>query len=723
MIERWGGMVVRRAVVVLLVGLGITAAAMFAGVGLEDKLSSGGFDDASSESAQELTKERDAFGNRSIDAIAIFTSDDQVVSDPAFQAELEDTLAQVPAERVSSMATFYDTQDPAMVSHDEHATAVYISFDSPNQESYQNDYQDAYREIRPILEDSALDVDLAGPFAVYSDVNDHTKDDLMMAEIVSLPIVLLLSLIIFRSVTASLLPVLVGLVTVLGARAAIAGLNEITEVSIFAPNIITLIGLGLSIDYALFVVSRFREEIALTPDDTQHALVRTMATAGRTVMFSALTVAAAMSSLLVFPQAFLKSIGYGGIAAVLVAMVAALTVLPATLALLGKRVDSLRIPFLQRATAVDERARRLVAAGPRRDAPPDPGRRRRDRRPARRRLAVPRREVGQRRLPGAAGRRRCAPGRGAAQRRVRPGAVDGQHPARGCRRGRGVVVHRCPRGRAGRGRRTSGGRRRRHHAAAGRRGRATARARTARTWCATSATCPTPTATTALVGGLTADTVDLSSSVKSHLPWMGLIVVSVMLLLLFLAFGSLVLPLKAVAMNFFSITASFGVVTWIFSDGHLSDLLGFESSGFLDLTNPIVMLAVLFGLSMDYEVFLLSRVREQWDATGDNDLAVATGLQKTGRIITSAALLLAVVIGAFSLSGVVFMKMMGIGMLIALLVDATVVRALLVPATMKLLGKWNWWAPAPLARWWERYGFREEGGRPDAKSEEPLPVG
>ena len=149
-----------------------------------------------------------------------------------------------------------------------------------------------------------------------------------------------------------------------------------------------------------------------------------------------------------------------------------------------------------------------------------------------------------------------------------------------------------------------------------------------------------PEGTTALVGGLTADTVDLAASVKSHLPWMGLIVVSVMLLLLFLAFGSLVLPLKAVAMNFFSITASFGVVTWIFSDGHLSDLLGFESAGFLDLTNPIVMLAVLFGLSMDYEVFLLSRVREQWDKTGDNDLAVATGLQKTGRIITSAALLL-----------------------------------------------------------------------------------
>ncbi len=187
---------------------------------------------------------------------------------------------------------------------------------------------------------------------------------------------------------------------------------------------------------------------------------------------------------------------------------------------------------------------------------------------------------------------------------------------------------------------------------------------------------------------------------------MGLIVIGVMLLLLFLAFGSVVLPVKAVVMNAISITASFGVVTWIFADGHLEGLLGFESQGYLDATQPILMLAILFGLSMDYEVFLLSRVREQWDLSHDNDRAVAIGLQKTGRIITSAALLLAIVIGAFGLSGIVFMKMIGIGMLVALLLDATVVRALLVPATMKLLGRWNWWAPGPLLRWWERYGLR-----------------
>jgi trehalose monomycolate/heme transporter len=183
--------------------------------------------------------------------------------------------------------------------------------------------------------------------------------------------------------------------------------------------------------------------------------------------------------------------------------------------------------------------------------------------------------------------------------------------------------------------------------------------------------------------------------------------------LLFLAFGSLVLPIKAVVMNAISIVASFGVVTWIFADGHLSGLLGFTSTGYLDATQPILMLAILFGLSMDYEVFLLSRVRERWDATGDNTEAVASGVQRTGGIITSAALLLAIVIGAFATSGIVFIKMIGVGMLVALLVDATIVRALLVPATMKLMGRANWWAPGPLRRWWERHGIRE--------SESPQP--
>ncbi len=206
---------------------------------------------------------------------------------------------------------------------------------------------------------------------------------------------------------------------------------------------------------------------------------------------------------------------------------------------------------------------------------------------------------------------------------------------------------------------------------------------------------------------------------------MAAIIAVVMMVLLFLAFGSLVLPVKAILVNLLSISASFGVITWIFAEGNLEGWLDFTSTGFLDATQPIFMLAILVGLSMDYEVFLLSRVREQWDLTHDNTLSVATGVQRTGRIITSAALLLAVVIGAFSTSGIVFMKMIGIGMLVALLIDATVVRILLVPATMKLLGKWNWWAPGPMVRWWERHGLRENEAVPPAPAPERAhaPVG
>jgi RND superfamily putative drug exporter len=225
---------------------------------------------------------------------------------------------------------------------------------------------------------------------------------------------------------------------------------------------------------------------------------------------------------------------------------------------------------------------------------------------------------------------------------------------------------------------------------------------------------------TALVGGPTASAVDLVESIGSHLPRMALSVAVVMLVLLFVAFGSVVLPLKAIVMNAVSIAASFGVVTWVFQEGHLSGALGFTSPGYLDATQPILMLAILFGLSMDYEVFLLSRVREEWDVTGDNTHSVAAGLQHSGRIITSAALLLAIVIGGFATSGIVFLKMIGVGMLVAVLLDATVVRGLLVPATMRLLGRANWWAPAPMSRWWERYGHRESVALPISAPADPA---
>jgi len=708
MIERWGALVVRRALVVLIIGLILAGVSVAFGVGLEDKLSNGGFDDPKSEATRELVLERDTFGNKTIDAIAVYTSADLVATDAAFQQELTATLDAIPQDKVTSVVSWFDTGDPSMLSHDKHSVSVFISLAGDTQ----NEFAQAFRDIEDTLRGSALQADIAGPYAVYTDVNEETKKDLAKAELISMPFVLLLSLIIFRSLTAALMPVLVGLVAVVGARAVIAFINSLTEVSIFAPNIITLIGLGLAIDYALFVVSRFREEIGRNPDDVKAALITTMGTAGRTVTFSALTVAASMSSLLVFPQVFLKSIGYGGIAAVIIAMLAALTVLPAALALLGNRINSLKVPGLKPAGAVDEEHgawARLAHSVMRRPivyagvvivgllfvASPFLGakwgsvdyRVLPEHAPAHQAAELLNDNFGPERSTANVLLTNTEPSQVTAytaQLRAVPGVLD----VRPVEQSDGTVLLRAA---------WAGNSQSEYSQDMVRRLRDVAE----------------PPGTTALIGGLTADTVDLATSIRSHLPWMGLIVVAVMLVLLFIAFGSVVLPIKAVVMNFFSITASFGVITWIFSDGHLSGPLGFESPGYLDLTNPIVMLAVLFGLSMDYEVFLLSRVREEWDRTHDNQLAVATGVQKTGRIITSAALLLAIVIGAFSLSGVVFMKLIGIGMLVALLIDATVVRALLVPATMKLLGRWNWWAPAPLARWWQRYGFREEPAAPE----------
>jgi RND superfamily putative drug exporter len=223
---------------------------------------------------------------------------------------------------------------------------------------------------------------------------------------------------------------------------------------------------------------------------------------------------------------------------------------------------------------------------------------------------------------------------------------------------------------------------------------------------------PPPAGGHAYVGGVTAQLVDELSSLGHTLPWMALIMCLATFVLLFLAFGSVVLPLKAIVMNVLSLSATFGVIVWIFQEGHLSGLLRFTPTGTIDPSMPILMLAIIFGLSMDYEVFLLSRVRERYDVTGDNAAAVASGLQRTGGLISSLAFLLVIVVGAFSASGITFIKLMGVGMIVALVVDATIVRILLVPATMRLLGRANWWAPGPLRRVYRKYGIREEEAAP-----------
>ena len=719
MIQRWAHVLVTRAKFVLVFGMLIVVGAAVYGAGVFPSLSDGGFEDPDSEAAKELALERDTFGNKSVDVIAIYSSNELRATAPAFRREVRGILADLPEDAVTSVTTYYDTRSSDLLSQDQHSTQVHLSLAG----SSQDEMSDNYDAVKGGLEstgpigglEAGLDTQLAGPWAVYGDVNEIASEDLAQAEKFSLPIVLVLSLVIFGSLVAASMPVLVGAVAVIGALAVVRLLTLFTDVSVFSINVITLLGMGLAIDYALFVVSRFREELAKASEDDAvpeeqavgTAVRATMSTAGRTVLFSGLTVAAAMASLLIFPQGFLRSMGYGGIAAVVVAMLAALTILPAALMLLGRRIDAGRLPWRRHRPVATESThgpwaalahsvmRRpvtylvVIVVGMLALASPF--------------LGVKWGSVDYRVLPSEAPAHIAAEtlntefGQETSIANVLLTGADRQGTSAYVEKLEAVdgVIGVQPVDQAGQ----------------------TALLRVS--WEGNSQSTASqdlvgelrnvdpPVGADALVGGLTADTVDLLSSVADHLPWMGLTVVVVMLVLLFLAFGSVVLPIKAVVMNAVSITASFGVVTWIFSEGNLEGLLGFESPGFLDATQPILMLAILFGLSMDYEVFLLSRVREQWDLTGDNTLAVATGVQKTGRIITSAALLLAVVIGAFGTSGLVFMKLIGVGMLVALLLDATVVRALLVPATMKLLGRANWWAPGPMRRWWDKHGLRE----------------
>jgi RND superfamily putative drug exporter len=719
MFERLGHLTYRRRRLVLaLAGVFLVVAGAW-GTGVFGSMVSSGFEDPGSESAKALARVEDTVGRDAADVVVLYRDGGRTVDDPAFRSAVETHLAGLPPRLVSRVDTTWTLgrQGAGLVSSDRTRTYAVLHLVGTDDDAL----MDAYDALEPRLRDdvpAGLTVRLGGNQAIASDITTQVSEDIGRAESLSLPIVMVLLVIVFGGLTAASLPLAIGGLAILGSFTMLRLLTLVTDVSIFSINIVTMLGLGLAIDYGLFVVSRFREELHRR-HDTEQALAATMATAGRTVAFSGVTVAISLASLLLFPQVFLRSMGFGGMAAVLVAMVGALTVLPALLAVLGHRVDSLRLPFRRRTPAPGTPARadhhgawyRLAHSVMRRPDAYDavigpilllPGT------PF---LRVEWGGVDHRALPAGTESRVVSetlltdfPGgstttidpvvtftdgtidRGALSTyvdevRALPGVTD----ASVVRQQGGTALLAV------------------HHSHEG-------ISPDARALVGDIRDLPAPDGAEVLVGGRAADLRDLLASLGSTLPWMGLFVVGVTLVLLFLAFGSVVLPVKAVLMNVLSLSASFGALVWIFQDGHLSGPLGFTSTGAVEATQPILMLAMAFGLSMDYEVFLLSRIREQWDATGDNTTAVATGLQRTGKIITSAALLLVVVIGAFSTSGIVFIKMIGVGMIIAILVDATLVRALLVPATMRLLGRWNWWAPGPLARFWQRHGVREGDG-------------
>jgi RND superfamily putative drug exporter len=712
MFERFGHLIFRRRRWVLTAAGAVVVLAVTWGTGVFGAMTSGGFENPDSESARAVAQAERTVGRQEADVVVLYGYEGRPVSDPAYRLAVEEHLAGLPTDLVRGSTTYWSAGEaPQLVSADGTKTYAVLNIDGLTDE----EVMETYDALEPALRTApdGLDVRLGGGATITSDITHQVEEDIARAEAISMPIVLVLLVLIFGGLVAASLPLAVGALAILGSFLVLRLISLVTDVSIFAVNIVTMLGLGLAIDYALFIVSRFREERRLPGATTESALVRTMATAGRTVAFSGVTVAIALASLTFFPQVFLRSMGYGGMAAVLVAMVGALTVLPALLAMLGHRVDALRVPV--------PRLRRR-AGDSRNDGPWARLAHSVMRRPLVYVLAIvpvlllagaPFASVqfggdDHRALPEGTESRvvhesLAADFNGGSTTTVdavitfEDGTVDEAALASYVDRVEGLplvtsatVLDSADGTAVVAVRHSAGGIDERARELVGE-----IRAQDA------------PEGSRVLVGGQAAELEDLLSSLGSTLPWMGLFIVGATMVLLFLAFGSVVLPVKAVLMNMLSLTASFGAVVWIFQEGHLSGLLGFTPTGEIQATEPILMFAMAFGLSMDYEVFLLSRVREQWDATGDNVTAVATGLQRTGKIITGAALLLVVVIGAFSTSGITFIKMIGVGLVLAILIDATIVRALLVPATMRLLGRWNWYAPPALARFWDRFGFRE----------------
>ncbi len=710
MFEAWGRALYTRRRLTLGIALVLVAFAAVWGTGVFGKLSSGNsFTPPASQSQREADQASQVFGRNDADVVVLYRSATRTVGDPAYRQAVTAALNRLPRAEVARVSTYWSTGSPRLVSADRHATYAVLQLTGADDAARQDSYKAIKAELTPAsLVSSGVTARVGGTVPMEAAINSEVTANIAKAELFSMPVLLILLLVIFGSLAAAALPVAIGGIAILGSFAVLRLLTMATTVSVYSVNITTILGLGLAIDYGLFMVTRFREELGRQPT-VEQAVARTVATAGRTVAVSGITVALALTSLMLFPEDFLRSMGFGGVATVAVDMLAALTVLPALLAVLGPRVNALRIRRSVHRPVRDESSGawyRLAHSVMRRPAvyatvivvgllalgAPF--------------LRISWGGTDARTLPAASTVRQVSE------------ALDSQFPVNSTAPVEALVtgarapaqltayLHRIDAipgvtgaqvtGRTGDTVRVDVGYQPAPVSAA------------ARHVVTQIRDLAPPAGAAVLVGGTTAGLVDELASLGATLPWMALLTGVSTFVLLFLAFGSVVLPLKAIVMNVLSLSATFGVVVWIFQWGHLSRLLQFTPTGSIDPTMPILMLAIIFGLSMDYEVFLLSRIRERYDQTGDNTAAVASGLQRTGGLITSLALLLIIVVGAFSASGITFIKLMGVGMIVALLVDATIIRVLLVPATMRLLGRANWWAPRPLRRLYARYGIRDE---------------
>ncbi|MFF4310847.1 MMPL family transporter [Streptomyces sp. NPDC001507] len=703
----WTRFVTARPRLSLLLALVITALAVLAGSGVADRLGSGGWEDPAAESTYATKALEREFPDSQPNLLLLVDARGGSVDSPAVAAEAKVLVTRLSGEKgVIGVGSYWQTKSPSLRAEDGHEALIAARITGDEKAA-----ADTLDRIAPHYRGAhgPVTVKVGGMVAVRSDMQTIIKEDLARAELIALPVTLVLLVMVFGSAIAALLPLGIGIVAILGTNAVLRGITSFTDVSVFAMNLTTALGLGLAIDYALFIVRRFREELA-TGADPLTAVGTTLRTAGRTVLFSALTVAVSLAAMLVFPQYFLRSFAYAGIAVVLLAAAAALILLPAALILLGDRVNALDLRRLfrrgreARPSGAEGTAWARAATLVMRRAPlfavattaflivlglPF--------------LGVKFGTADDRQLPvGAESHvvqqhiRDGFPGNPGGDLEVlaEGGATRAQYAAYKERvaalpevsgvagplvKGDAAYFTVQPEGESvGDGAQRLVGELR-------------------------ALNTPFDTKVT----GTAAVLVDSKHAIGERLPWAAAIIAIVTLLLVFLLTGSVLIPVQAVLLNALSLTAMFGAVVWVFQDGHLSDLLGFTSPGSIETTLPVLMFCVAFGLSMDYGVFLLSRIKEEYDRTGDHERAVRLGLQRTGGLITAAAIILAVVMVAIGTSRVTNTKMLGLGIALAVLMDAMVVRSLLVPAIMRLTGNATWWAPALLRRFHDRFGLSE----------------
>ncbi len=656
------------------------------------------------ERAEELLESVDPTGES---ITALVTGED--VRDAGLRAAVDGAVADV--RRIPNVAEVPDPYEtPGLVADGGRAVLIPVTVVSGLDDDVEEDvFGTAADRFREVGEGEVL---VSGGPLLGEEMGERAQEDVARAEMISLPVVLVLLLVIFGGLRAAALPLLVAIGGVAGAFLALFAFSMVTEVSVYAVQTTTMLGLGLAVDYALLMVVRFREERrdAPDPDDIPAIVHRTVAASGRTVLFSGLTVAVCLSGLLVFPNTFLRSMGLAVAAVVVVDMLAALTLLPALLARFGARIPAARAPrggkepgrFFARLARVAIRRRLAVpllvvaglvtlavpafsmtlAVGDARSLPEDAEARQLD-------------DALRAHYPAGSGvspvvvllrpgadpecveRFSSLPGVAAAETTALP---DG-----------GTVLELTPTG-----------------------------------------TVDGPVATglveevrelrgdePVLVTGTAAHLVDFRAMLASHAPWAAAIVLVGVAVLLFAFTGSVLVPLRTIATTLLSLGAALGVVVWVFQDGNLAGWLGTQGLGALNLTAPPLTIAIAFGLAMDYELFILARMRENWLRTRDERTAVVEGLRSSGRVVSCAALLLAIVFAAFMTGGFSPILQVGLGLTLAVLIDATIVRMLLVPATMALLGRHAWWAPAPLRRLHDRFGLNEAppAARPAAAAE------